>query len=301
MKVSVVIPTHNRSEQLIKTVESVLNQTHKEFEIIIVSDGSTDNTDQVIAELEQRDNRIKGIVYHPSGGANKARNKGIEAAKYEWVAFLDDDDQWYPDKLEAQLKVVQADESIGLVYTGVNVVYINENESYKSLGQHSGDLSREILKSNVIGTTSTVMAKKELLEEVGMFDVDLPAIQDYDLWIRLCQITRVGVVPEEKLYYYNNTASKQISSDLNRYESARERINNKYPALFEQLSESERKSIEVNTALSRANLALRNRDKKNAIKFIRKSLKHGFNVKSIIYLVLLPVPYKYLLKIRNKK
>lgn len=299
MNVSVVIPTHNRSDLLVRAVESVLNQTHKELEVIIVSDGSTDDTDTVINQLKNRDNRVKSISYHPAKGANTARNKGIEAAQYSLVAFLDDDDEWYQDKLESQINVIKSNEDIGLVYTGKSAVYVNENITYSIMGKAQGDLSKEILKRNVIGTTSTVLVKKEILEEVGGFDIDLPAAQDYDLWIRASQITKVGVVPEEKLYYYNYTDKKQISSNIERYEHARQVINNKYHDLFSTLSSEDKRSINANIAISRTNLALRNKQKKTALKYLIKSIKIKPNKKNIVLLLIFWLPYKYILKLRS--
>lgn len=299
MNVSVVIPTHNRSDILERAVDSVLNQTHKELEVIIVSDGSTDDTDKVIEKLKAKDSRVRGISYHPAKGANTARNTGIEASQYGLVAFLDDDDEWYPDKIESQIKVFNRNDNIGLVYTGKSAVYVKENITYSIISEAEGDLSREILKRNHIGTTSSVMVKKELLERVNGFDVNLPAAQDYDLWIRLCQETLVGVVKEEKVYYYNYTDKKQISSSIERYENARNIINGKYSELFDQLSMSERQKIETNIPLSRAKLAMRNRQKKIALKYILKSIKIKPNKRNISMLLVFWLPYKYILKFRS--
>lgn len=299
MQVSVVIPTHNRSGLLKRAVQSVLKQTYKELEIIIISDGSTDNTDEVIEDLKEMDPRVRGISYGPAEGANVARNKGIDVATSNYVAFLDDDDEWYPDKIEAQMNIIKKNNQIGLVYTGVNVLYINEKEEYISAGEADGDLSKEIIKRNIIGTTSTALVNKEILKEVGGFDVDLPAAQDYDLWIRVCQKTLVGVVPEPKIYYYNYTDKKQISSNIERYEIARRKINAKYKELFATLTEEEMLTIKTNVAISRANLALRNKQKKIALKYILKSIFLKISKRNLALLVLMPLPYKYILKARK--
>src|SRR5699024_2462081 len=130
MKESVVIQTHNRSRMLEKAVNSVLNQTYKDLEIIIVSNESTDDTDLVINKLKERDHRIYSISYLPARGANYARNKGIENTTGELVAFLDDDDEWYEEKIEKQVKIFSSNESIGLVYTGKEIIYVKENIVY---------------------------------------------------------------------------------------------------------------------------------------------------------------------------
>ena len=113
--VSVVIPTHNRADLLPRAIDSVLNQTYSNFEIIVVSDGSTDNTEEVVKSYSDKDSRIRFIGYSPARGGNIARNTGIEAAKGEYVAFLDDDDEWMPEKLKKQIKVMESNPDIGLV------------------------------------------------------------------------------------------------------------------------------------------------------------------------------------------
>ena len=118
IKISVIIPTHNRVDLLGRAIRSVQNQTYKNIEIIIVSDGSTDGTDEFVNKLKYTDNRIQFYEYKPSKGSNVARNLGIEKSKGEYIAFLDDDDEWLPTKLEKQLEVFQKDYRIGLVYTG---------------------------------------------------------------------------------------------------------------------------------------------------------------------------------------
>ena len=103
-KISVIIPTHNRADLLPRAVRSVQNQTRAVDEIIIVSDGSTDNTEETVNALAEQDERIHLIAYHPGRNGNYARNRGIEAATGEFIAFLDDDDEWLPRKTELQME-----------------------------------------------------------------------------------------------------------------------------------------------------------------------------------------------------
>ena len=118
-KISVVIPTHNRVDLLPRAIKSVLEQTYKDIEIVVVSDGSTDGTDEYMKQYADNPN-VKYISYHPGRGGNYARNAGFDAAKGEFVAFLDDDDEWGPTKIEKQVALMEADEEVGLVYTGIN-------------------------------------------------------------------------------------------------------------------------------------------------------------------------------------
>lgn len=297
--ISVVIPTHNRSGLLKRAVESALNQTYKEVEVIVVSDGSTDDTEEVVAAYQKNNSNVKFISVFPGKGANNARNEGIEAAEGDYVAFLDDDDEWISTKLESQLAVFKSDNSIGMVYTGINVIYVKEKLTYYSLSRKGGDLSKDILLKNVVGATPSVMIKKDILNESGYFDINMPAKQDYDLWIRVCQLTNVGFVDEPLVNYYNYSGEKQISLSTEKHERAIEIIDQKYKSLFDTLTPEEIKLQRSNYYISIANIALRNNNKKLGFKYAFKALKTKKNVKNIIYILSVPIPFKFLLKIKN--
>lgn len=297
--ISVVIPTHNRGDLIGRAIESVLNQTYKDIEVVIVSDGSTDNTEEVVKKYQKKYNNIQLISVHPNKGANNARNEGIKAAQGEYVAFLDDDDDWELDKLEAQMEVFKKDESIGLVYTGIKIIYVNEDINYKSLSGYRGDLSKEILIRNVIGATSSVVVKKEVLEKSGYFDIEMPAKQDYDLWIRACQYTKVDFVSAPKLNYYNYTGGKQISGSVDKHEKAVALMNKKYDSLFSRLTDEERKLQQSNLNTSIANVALRNNNKKTAFKYSYKAFKKKPSLKKFGYMSATPLPFSWLLKAKN--
>ena len=296
--ISVVIPTHNRSDLLPRAIKSVQNQTYTDIEIIVVSDGSTDETKEIVTNMSEQDARIKFIEYYPAKGGNTARNTGIEASKGEYVAFLDDDDEWKNEKLEKQISVMKSDKSIGLVYTGVHIIYVNEGVSYNSKARDEGDLSKKILLDNYIGTTSTVMVKKELFEKTGMFDINLRALQDFDLWIRMCQNCRIGVVPEEMIDYYNYTGSKQVSALTQKYIDSFAYINEKYKELFAGLTKDEQRVKRNNEYSLLINKSMRNEDGKLARKYAKALLKNG-SKKAIAFYALSFFKYKTVLKIRS--
>lgn len=298
--ISVVIPTHNRSDLLKRAVESVRKQTFKEIEIIIVSDGSTDDTDAVVENLKKEDDRIKYISYKTPLGANTARNKGIEAASRAYVAFLDDDDEWIPKKLEKQMDVFRSDKNIGLVYTGSNLVYVHENIEYKNIPSNSGDMSKQILFNNTIGTTSTVMVKKDILDQTDYFDTSLGALQDYDLWIRICRLTQIGVVKEACINYYNYTGKKQISQQTDKYIKAIEYIETKHVELFSQLSKKENNVRKANFYMLLANKAMRNNSRKEGMKFSVLALRYNPSAKAAIFSVLSLFKYSTVLKFRKR-
>ena len=152
--VSVIITTHNRCNLLERAIQSVLNQIYKDFELIVVADGCTDGTDSLMKKYES-EKRIQYIHYSPAKGGNYARNKGVQNSRGEFIAFLDDDDEWLPEKLELQVAKIREDPECVLVYTGIRVVYVNECIEYSSIPKANGDLSKVLLFNNIIGSTST--------------------------------------------------------------------------------------------------------------------------------------------------
>lgn len=278
--VSIVIPTHNRASLLQRAVDSALSQTYPNIEIIVVSDGSTDETEEIMKRKCENSQKIRFISYAPAAGANVARNKGINASCGSIIAFLDDDDEWHRDKIEKQIEVFKNDDNIGLVCTGINSVEEN-NETMKYIPPALYDSSKEILMHNCIGSTTTVAIKKEIFELSGMFDEELPANQDYDLWIRVCQVTKIGVVKEPCVEYYNYASSGQISSFTDRYMKAFEYINKKYSVLFGQLSDKENKKRIKNVYISLAKKCIRNGNRIESRKYIKKAAKERFDLEIV--------------------
>src|SRR5699024_6438099 len=160
--ISVVIPTHNRANLIERAVNSVLEQTYPNFEINVISDGSSDNTGIVMEHLMKKDSRINYFSYSTAKGANYARNLGVDQSRYDFIAFLDDDDEWLPNKLEKQLQVFSDNEEIGIVCTAYINQHIDINRSTIFTPSAPLNSSKEILMRNCIGSTTTVMLKKEL-------------------------------------------------------------------------------------------------------------------------------------------
>lgn len=198
--VSVVISTYNYAKYLPTAVKSVLNQTYKNLEIIIVNDGSTDNTDEVIAPY-LKDERIKYIKQKNAGQAS-AKNCGIKNTSGDYIAFLDADDYWRSDKLEKQLNVFTNDNAVGVVYSGLKFINPN-NEIDNSIilpQMYSGHILQELFIDNFIGF-STAVVKKECFDKVGCFDVNLPMAIDWDLWLRIACFYKFEYANEHLLYY----------------------------------------------------------------------------------------------------
>jgi glycosyltransferase involved in cell wall biosynthesis len=210
-KVSVIIPTKNRAYYLSSAIQSVLDQTFGDFEIIVVDGASTDNTGEVIDKFD--DERIRYIREKKDKGASASRNIGIKNSRGRFIAFLDDDDRWMPSKLEKQLYLINKNPDVGLVYTG----FWKFNNSGKTMGRARnlpsvrGNIYPKILRVNYIGGCSTVLVRRECLEKVGLFDENLPAGEDFDLWIRLAKHYQFDYVKEALVLY--RIHSKRITSD----------------------------------------------------------------------------------------
>lgn len=182
-KVSVIIPTYGRANIVSQAIKSVLTQTYKDYEIIVVNDGSTDNTPEVIAQFG---NEIR-IIHQTNKGLSAARNTGIRASQGDYIAFLDDDDLWEPHKLETQIPILESLHKIGLIYSdmlffsGQDLLPGSYNKYYPT---PSIQLLWNLFYVNYI-PVPTVVVRRECLDEVGLFDETLTACEDYDLWLRI--------------------------------------------------------------------------------------------------------------------
>ena len=212
--VSVVTPTYNRERVLPRAVDSVLGQTGTDFEYLVVDDASTDDTESVMAAYT--DDRLQYIRLDTNAGANAARNVGIDEASGEYIAFLDSDDEWEPNKLERQLHVAE-NEDVGAVYTGVSQFVDGELTAEKTPSL-AGDITADLLGRNFIGTFSSVLVSTPVARDVGRLDESMPSWQDWDYYLRLSRHTDFGVV-EEALTRQHGHDGPNISSH---YETKRD-------------------------------------------------------------------------------
>ena len=227
--VSAVITTHNRAELLCRAIESVLQQTYPCIECIVVDDNSTDDTPQICARFNHV-NYIH-IPAAKSHGGNYARNLGIKEAKGEYVAFLDDDDCWMPDKIAQQIDALKQQKS-GIAFCGRRRELVDELGIVSYQDQHPnplfhGDVSKLIF-SSIPATTSTLIIRRDLLLQVKGFDEQLNFWQEYDLMVRLAQVTTFAQVTENLILYRIDVADSQ-------------RLSNKYEPWLEAVRYFERK------------------------------------------------------------
>jgi O-antigen biosynthesis protein len=199
--VSVVIPAFNRARLLARALESVIAQTFSDFEVLVVDDCSRDDLESVVTGF--RDCRLRYLRQAENRGVAAARNRGMRESRAPFVAFLDDDDEWFPDKLAQQIEVFRVSPpDVGLVYTGTETVSDHGIRSLH-LPTASGDLYRELLVKNLLTGPTSVMIRRNVIAVVGFFDEELPAIEDFDYWLRVCRrykVARVG----RPLARYNN-------------------------------------------------------------------------------------------------
>lgn len=182
-KVSVIIPSYNSAQYIGEAIESVFAQTYRDFEIIVVDDGSIDDTKEVLSPY------INRIVYlfQVNGGVAKARNAGIRNAQGEYIAFLDADDVWFSEKLELQMKHLDSYPDAVLVYSDYSAFDNNGKALRKRKKEkYAGNIFYQLIKENFI-PTSTVVMKKEYFNKIGSFDESIEIAEDWDLWLRIAR------------------------------------------------------------------------------------------------------------------
>jgi len=237
--VSTVVPTYNRSELLLGALESIRKQLFRPIEIVVVDDGSTDDTYNVVREWAQRHEETGMLavrcVKQTNQGANAARNRGIQESRGEFIAFLDSDDRWLPDKLTKQVSLLQENAGIGGVYCGLRYVDLETGELWPLVHctYPTGNLLRKLLVHDVTQGTPCWVIRKVCFEHVGDFDVVLPARQDWDMWIRLSEKYRIGCV-SEILVEAGNHSGERVRSDGYREIEAHMIIFRKYASLRAQ-------------------------------------------------------------------
>ena len=228
--VSVIISTHNHDLKIVlRAIDSVLRQTYNNIEIIVVDDSedSFQQRKEVEKAVREASDKIKYIKLDKNRGACVARNTGLKISKGYYVAFLDDDDEWLPNKIEEQLKGFQ-ESTVALTYGGIIVIDEINGRRYKGSSIFiSGNIFHRLLYSNIIGTTSNPLIKADCIKEVGGFDELMQSSQDYDLWLRIAKRYRVHYIDKPLINYHIHSGTR-ISTDVDKKISGLERINMKY-------------------------------------------------------------------------
>ena len=197
VEVSIIIPTKNRPQLLNRAIKSVIKQTHLDWELLIINDSESE------VSINFSDSRIQLVKNSNKSGANGARNTGIDLATGKYIAFLDDDDTWKPEKLLKQLKIMES-QNVILCYTGKKIIYEKNSKSRIKYSYNSAKSHPQywLQFHNYVGTTSTVVIKSFVLKEKVKFDEDIRSLQDFDLFLRLAEFGSFAGVPEFLVNYY---------------------------------------------------------------------------------------------------
>jgi glycosyltransferase involved in cell wall biosynthesis len=238
--ISVVIPTYNRANLITDALESVLQQSYRPVEVIVVDDASEDNTRRVV-EAWDLVNNLSSVftlryIQQAKLGGNAARNRGIEEATGELIAFLDSDDTWHTEKLEKQAAYF-TESSVGAVYCGVQHKDFTTGNILEPSGRlyPQGYLLEEMLVRDVTAQTSAYIVRKPVFEKVGCFDTDLLARQDWDMWIRIACDFKIACVPELLVDFREHAGERTASypqKEINGYRAIRK----KYAPLLKKAS-----------------------------------------------------------------
>ena len=214
--VTVILPTWNRVKLLSRSVDSVLSQTFKDYELIIVDDGSTDSTHEFLNLFYDK---IRTFIFDRNHGVSKARNFAISNSSSDWIAFLDSDDYWHPEKLQKQIDLTKIVDQCPIHFTDEiwirNGVKVNPKKKHQ---KKDGWIFQPSLELCLISPSSVIL-KRELLERHGMFDETLPVCEDYDLWLRLTFRYKVALLNQKLMTRYGGHADQLSKSDwgMDRY------------------------------------------------------------------------------------
>lgn len=198
MQLSVIIPSYNRAQSLQRALTSVFNQSSAVDEVIVIDDGSTDNT----LELVQQNFPQVKLIQQVNQGVSAARNTGIQAANFEWIALLDSDDEWLPEKIKT-IKTTQQHQPQNLLFHS-NEIWIRNGVRVNAMNKHQkygGWIFKQCLPLCVISPSAVVMHQK-IFEKTGLFNEALPACEDYDLWLRVCHQYEVTYISQPLITKY---------------------------------------------------------------------------------------------------
>ena len=216
MKISVIIPTFNRIGLLQRAIDSVLNQSLKPYEIIVVDDGSTDGTGEII---KQKYKSIK-IIQQKNSGVSAARNNGIKHAKGDWIALLDSDDEWNKDKIGQQVNRLTDNPKFNFCHTNEiwirNGIRVNQKKKHKKYGGFIFEKCLDICRIS----PSSVLFNKNILNHVGLFNDKLPVCEDYDLWLRITADFEILFIDEPLITKYGGH-DDQLSRSIEAIEKFR--------------------------------------------------------------------------------
>jgi glycosyltransferase involved in cell wall biosynthesis len=294
-KISVIIPVYNGEKTIKFTIESVLNQSYANLEIIVVDDGSIDSTLKLVESIH--DSRIKLFSYQNSG-ACVARNRGLSKALGKYIAFLDADDLWTFDKLEYQWKVLQENPHTSVAYSWTD--YINADGEVIRAGRHitaNGDIYSKLAVCNFLENGSNPLISYDALKATGGFDESLTASQDWDMWLRLAAEYEFVCVERVQILY--RVSINSISSNLQRQEAASLKViesafNHQKMQGLSHIKQSSLAHLYKYLTFKSLDLPLRLQRKRVSTRFLWNCIKYDFSIlqqKRVILVALIKITF----------
>ncbi|MBE9228369.1 glycosyltransferase [Phormidium sp. LEGE 05292] len=301
--ISVVIPVYNGEKTIKETIDSVLNQSFSYLELIIINDGSTDKTLEIVSGI--KDERVKVYSYRNTGLA-ASRNRGISLAKGEYISFIDADDLWTPDKLESQLQALQENPEAAVAYSWTNCI----DETGKFLGKgsylsFSGDVSAKLLLTNFIDNGSNVLIRIDALKKVGNFDESRKSCEDWDMWLRLASDYSFVAVSKPQVLYRMSATSMSVNFLRMEAESMEviERACDRNPIDFAPLKQLSKGNIYKYLLFRSLKSTSKQRNDLISIKFLSQALRYDPSLlkTKVIWKAFLKIITTFLLPIEMSK
>lgn len=279
-KVSVIIPTYNRQRRVLDAINSALSQTYQNLEVIVVDDGSSDKTQENVLAYKDR----VRYFYKANGGCSSARNMGIQQARGNFIAFLDSDDVWSPQKIEKQMINIQGNNDCGIVISEIEAINDDSEHLYYSDMRkyipYDGYIFAHLLARPPI-TCSYMLVRKEAFDTVGLFDESLSTGEDFDMLLRICSVFKASVIDEPLLKY--RISKDRISGLL--FTRNRLKVLDKINSYAPELARGYRRNIlksKSDIHLSYADDLLFNRYLTESRSQILASLKNRFSFKGLL-------------------
>jgi glycosyltransferase involved in cell wall biosynthesis len=302
-RISVIIPTYNSAHYLREAIESVLDQTYKDLEIIVIDDGSTDNTKEIVKTYMDR------IIFlqQANSGPARARNLGIQKSSGEFVAFLDADDIWYPEKLERQIEIFLKNPQYGLVHSDALIRSVDNSQPDRLWFDFKRRVKSGKVFSDLLAECSiilpSVIIRRQCLEETGCFDENLKIWEGYDLWLRVAYSYLIGFVDAPLFLrrihsdnlFYNNLLYEILSLI---------RIMENWEEKALSLSKTDKETVKNNLRRQYCRLGIYyigQCDPDNARPALKQSLEHRFSSIGITYYALAMLPPFVLRFVRKTK
>ena len=274
MHVSVIIPTYNRKHTLKRAIQSVYMQSLPPFEIIVVDDGSNDGTKEWV---RQKYPNVK-YIYQENSGVSSARNKGIKIARGDWIALLDSDDEWLPNKLSEQINKIKSNLDVKILHSNEiwirNGVRVNQMKKHKKFGGYIFEKCLDICRIS----PSSVLLKKEILDDIGTFDESLKVCEDYDLWLRITSKYSVCFLDIPLIKKYGGH-SDQLSKAHNGIEFYR--IQSLQKILESKILSKSQTLLAINTMVNKMNIyasGLEKRNKTEELSKLKKNIQYWTNI-----------------------